>query len=102
MVISAFMQGTDMLLSDRSLRNTYLKKRRGDRTVMQRVTAENKDLLNPSETIEYFKLSRRKFYALIREKPDNDFIILYGNRRLIIRTAFEKYILKHPELRRCR
>ena len=69
---------------------------------MQRVAAENKDLINPSETIEYFKLSRRKFYALIREKPDNDFIILYGNRRLIIRTAFEKYILKHPELRRRR
>ncbi|MGN0162806.1 MAG: excisionase [Candidatus Ornithomonoglobus sp.] len=69
---------------------------------MQRVTAENKDLLNPSETIEYFKLSQRKFYALIREMPDNDFIVLYGSRRLIIRTAFEKYILKHPELRRCR
>lgn len=69
---------------------------------MQKVTAENKDLLNPSETIEYFKLSRRKFYALIREKPDNDFIVLYGSRRLIIRTAFEKYLLKHPEFRRCR
>lgn len=69
---------------------------------MQRVTAENKDLLNPSETIEYFKLSRRKFYALIKEKPDNDFIVFYGSRRLIIRTAFEKYILKHPGLRRCR
>ena len=55
---------------------------------MQRVTAENKDLLNPSETIEYFKLSRRKFYALIKEKPDNDFIVFYGSRRLIIRTAF--------------
>ena len=61
---SAFMQGTDMLLSDRSLRNTYLKKRRGERTVMQRVAAENKDLLNPSETIEYFKLSRRSFMLL--------------------------------------
>ena len=66
---------------------------------MQRVTAENKDLLNPSETIEYFKLSRRKFYALIKEKPDNDFIVFYGSRRLIIRTAFEKYISKHRVLR---
>ena len=69
---------------------------------MQRVAAENKDLLNPSETIEYFKLSRRKFHSLIREKTVHDFIVFYGSRRLIIRTAFERYILKHPELRRCR
>ncbi len=34
---------------------------------MQRVTAENKDLLNPSETIEYFKLSRRKFMLLSKK-----------------------------------
>jgi len=60
---------------------------------MQRATAEKKDLLNLSETIEYFNL---------REKTVHDFIVFYGSRRLIIRTAFEKYILKHPELRRCR
>ena len=36
-------------------------------------TAEKRILLNPSETIEYFKLSQRKFYALIREKTVNDF-----------------------------
>ena len=64
---------------------------------MQRATAEKKDLLNLSETIEYFK-----FHSLIREKTVHDFIVFYGSRRLIIRTAFEKYILKHPELRRCR
>ena len=60
---------------------------------MQRATAEKKDLLNLSETIEYFNLSQRKVH---------DFIVFYGSRRLIIRTAFERYILKHPELRRCR
>lgn len=69
---------------------------------MQRATAKEKDLLNPTEAIDYFKLSRRKFYNLLKEKKENDFIVLYGSRRLIIRTAFEKYILKHPELRRCR
>ena len=65
-------------------------------------TAEKKDLLNLSETIEYFNLSQRKFHSLIREKTVHDFIVFYGSRRLIIRTAFERYILKHPELRRCR
>jgi hypothetical protein len=69
---------------------------------MQRATAKEKDLLNPAEAIDYFQLSRRKFYILLKEKNDNDFIVLYGSRRLIIRTAFEKYILKHPELRRRR
>ena len=72
------------------------------RNFMQRATAETKDLLNLSETIEYFNLSQRKFHSLIREKTVHDFIAFYGSRRLIIRTAFERYILKHPELRRCR
>ena len=69
---------------------------------MSKPILKEKDILNPNEAIELFVLSRRKFYALIKEKPDNDFIVFYGSRRLIIRTAFEKYILKHPELRRCR
>ena len=69
---------------------------------MKKTALEEKGFLNPEEIIVYVKLSRRKFYALIKEKPDNDFIVFYGSRRLIIRTAFEKYILKHPELRRCR
>lgn len=69
---------------------------------MKKATLESKDLLNPSEAIEHFKLSRRKFYALLKEKAENDFIVLYGQRHLIIRTAFERYLQQHPELRRCR
>ncbi len=41
---------------------------------MQRATAEKKDLLNLSETIEYFNLSQRKFHSLIREKTVHDFL----------------------------
>lgn len=67
---------------------------------MQKTDPGNKDLLNPGEAIEYFRLSRRKFYALLKEKKENDFIVLYGERRLIIRTAFQKYLFTHPELRR--
>ena len=35
---------------------------------MKKATPESKDILNPTETIEYFGLSRRKFYSLLSEK----------------------------------
>jgi hypothetical protein len=34
-------------------------------TFMARPSLAEKDILNPSETIEYFVLSRRKFYDLL-------------------------------------
>ena len=49
-----------------------IKEQKG-RNFMQRATAEKKDLLNLSETIEYFNLSQRKFHSLIREKTVHDF-----------------------------
>lgn len=67
---------------------------------MRRAEPKNKDLLNPAEAIDCFRLSRRKFYALLKKNKDNDFIVFYGSRKLIIRTAFEKYLLEHQELRR--
>jgi len=69
---------------------------------MKKATPESKSILNPTEAIEYFGLSRRKFYSLLQEKSKHSFIVLYGSRRLIIKTAFEKYLNAHPELRRCR
>ena len=69
---------------------------------MKRATPESKDILNPTETIEYFGLSRRKFYSLLNEKKKHSFIVLYGSRKLIIRNDFEKYLHVHPELRRCK
>ena len=59
-----------------------------------------KDILNPSETIDYFVLSRRKFYDLLKNTDGEDFLAYYGERKLIIRVAFEKYLLQHTELRR--
>lgn len=67
---------------------------------MKNAMAKDKDLLNPTETIEHYKLSRRKFYELLKENKKNDFVVLYGARKLIIRSAFERYIPEHPELRR--
>ena len=69
---------------------------------MKKAALESKDLLNPKETIEHFGLSARKFYRMMRENTDKDFLVMFRSRKLIIRTAFEKYLLAHPELRRCR
>ena len=68
--------------------------------VMAKPNLGEKDILNPSEAIEYFVLSRRKFYDLLKITDGEDFLAYYGERKLIIRVAFEKYLLHHPELRR--
>lgn len=59
-----------------------------------------KDILNPSEAIEYFVLSRRKFYDLLNDTDGEEFLAYYGERKLILRVAFERYLHNHPELRR--
>ena len=56
-----------------------------------------KDILNIQEAIV---LSRRKFYSLLAEDENPGFIAKYGTRQLIIRSELQKYIWKHPELRR--
>lgn len=67
---------------------------------MARPSLAEKDILNPSETIEYFVLSRRKFYDLLSNTDGEDFLAYYGERKLILRVAFESYLRNHPELRR--
>ena len=67
---------------------------------MARPSLAEKDILNPSEAIEYFVLSRRKFYDLLGNTDGEGFLAYYGERKLILRVAFEKYLLNHPELRR--
>ena len=67
---------------------------------MARPSLAEKDILNPSETIDYFVLSRRKFYDLLKNTDGVDFLAYYAERKLILRVAFEKYLLHNPELRR--
>ena len=67
---------------------------------MARPDLAEKDILNPSEAIEYFVLSRRKFYDLLNNTDGEDFLAYYGERKLILRVAFEWYLRNHPELRR--
>ena len=45
-------------------------------------------------------LSRRKFHALLKEDGLDFLVRYYGNRRLIIREAFARYLAMHPELRK--
>ncbi len=67
---------------------------------MARPDLAEKDILNPSEAIEYFVLSRRKFYDLLNNTDGEDFLAYYGERKQILRVAFERYLRNHPELRR--
>lgn len=67
---------------------------------MARPNLAEKDILNPSEAIDYFVLSRRKFYDLLKNMDGEDFLAYYRERKLILRVAFEKYLMSHPELRR--
>ena len=57
-------------------------------------------ILNPSGAIEYFVLSRRKFYDLLKNTDVEDFLVYYVERKLILRIAFDRYLRNHPELRR--
>lgn len=67
---------------------------------MSKPILKEKDILNPNEAIELFVLSRRKFYKLLKENRNLGFLAMYGSRKLIIRSEFQKYLVKHPELKR--
>ena len=62
-----------------------------------RPALEEKNLLNPGETIKLFRLRQRKFYELINGKQGLPFLVLYNKRKLIIRTEFEQYLKANPE-----
>ena len=59
-----------------------------------------KYIITPTEAIDYFVLSRRKFYELLKSDKRKDFLVFYKERKMIIRTAFAKYLEAHPDLRR--
>lgn len=61
---------------------------------------EKKDVMTVQEAVEYYKLSRRKFYALLHEEGLTFVAFYYNERRLILCREFEKYLEKHPEIRR--
>ena len=66
---------------------------------MRKPILEQKDFLNPEETIQLFDLSRRKFYRLLKDEKKLKFAALYGSRKLIIRMEFEKYLKENQSVR---
>ena len=65
---------------------------------MARPSLAEKDILNPSEAIEYFVLSRRKFYDLLNNTDGEDFLAYYGERKLILRVTgyISRTIIRKP------
>ena len=85
-------------MTPKALENSHFWQKR--KCFMARPNLAEKDILNPSEAIEYFVLSRRKFYDLLNNTDGEEFLAYYGERKLILRVAFERYLHNHPELRR--
>ncbi len=61
---------------------------------------ENKDIMTVQEAIQHYKLSRRKFNALLHETGLPFLVFYYNERRLILCREFEKYLEEHPEIKR--
>ena len=57
-----------------------------------------KEYLNPGEAANYWNLSRRKLFRFLDEGK-HEFLALYGNRKLIIRIAFDKYLKDNPSVK---
>jgi hypothetical protein len=66
---------------------------------MARPNLAEKDILNPEEAIRHWNLSRRKFYRFLSETDGGDFLAYYGERKLIIRIAFEKYLFQNSQIK---
>jgi ACT domain-containing protein len=62
---------------------------------MKKVPLAEKDILTPEEAIQYFGLSRRKFYRWM-ETP-HCFVAYFKTRKIILRLELEKYFLKYPQ-----
>ncbi len=51
-----------------------------------------KYILTIQEAAEYFHIGEKKLRKLVEERADADFIIMNGNRVMIKRKLFEKYL----------
>ena len=76
-----------------------LTEKGGVRKDLRRPKLEEKDLFNPEEAVEFYRLSRRKFIQLLNSDERLTFVALYRTRKLIIRSEYERYMDEHPEVR---
>ncbi len=66
---------------------------------MRKPSLAQKDVLNPEEAVAYFGFSRRKFNRFLNDGKCKKYTALYGKRRLILRSEFEKYLEENPEVK---
>jgi len=55
-----------------------------------------KYILTIEEAAQYFQIGETKLRRILDENPDAEYVLLNGNRRLIKRLLFEKYIDRSP------
>ena len=66
---------------------------------MKKPALAEKETLNPGEAAAFYNLSRRKFFRLLESGGKFPFLAFYKERKLIIRSEFEKYLESHPEIK---
>ena len=54
--------------------------------------------LTIEEAAQYFQIGETKLRRILDENPDAEYVLLNGNRRLIKRLLFEKYIDRSPRI----
>ena len=65
---------------------------------MKKIVTE-KDFMNQDEAAAFSNRSRRKFFRLLATKEAAQVLAFYGQRKLIIRAEFEKYLRKNPQIK---
>ena len=58
-----------------------------------------KDMLNPTETIEYFGFSKRKFDRFLNSGKCDAFMVYYNSRKLILREKFEQFLNVNKQIK---
>lgn len=59
---------------------------------MKEIPIWEKYTLTIREAAEYFHIGEKKIRQIVDENSDADFILMVGNRAMIKRKLFEKYI----------
>ena len=66
---------------------------------MKKPALAEKATFNPGEAAAFFNLSRRKFFRFLESGEKFPFMAFYKERKLIIKSEFEKYLESHPEMK---
>ena len=59
---------------------------------MQEIPFWERYMLTVREAAEYFHIGEKKMRQIVEEQADADFIIMNGNRAMIKRKSFEKFL----------